>query len=1151
MPQYQGNIFSFFAINYREQRTLSRMKTSPPISLVPFVFISFFIITCHTIHAQVEKDTLLASQYFATADTLLTYRKLDSAVVYFKKGLPIYTKAKTWERVARCYNKISESQWRNEKYEESLSSAKQALAVSDQYLQENNREKAYGFDNIGDYYRRKKLDLDKALAYYQKALKIKLTIFSKNHLYVADSYQSIGNTLLLQRKYNKALEYYKKAIVIREDKLGPDHIDTGMSYFNLGLTYDRKEEYNKALLYFNHVLAIRIKKLGENHKDVALCNRVIGWLYQKKGTYDKAIPYLEKNLSILIHIYGKKHHTLIDAFNTIGICHKQKGDYNKALTYYNQAIDIENNQSEQNKKNYHFSVYNNVGVIYKYKGQYEKALKYYIKALHTNLKRGSNNKHIALNYNNIGKIYRLKEDYDEALDYYKKALSIRTKTFDENNSDIAYSYHDIGELYTIKKKYNKALFNTKKALEIRQKVFGEYHPEIADSYVSLGNIYKNKKQYKLALENDQKALRIRQKVFGVHHPKVAVSNNDIANVYTLQKDYKNSLLYYKKAINANIKGNQYLDSNVLLTTLSGKAKTYIGLYKESNNSDDLNQAIATYKKEDTLINDIRQTFTTYQDKVAFAQKAKDVYQGAIQTQLLLYAIQKEQSTLERAFYYAEKSKANTLKELLSEANAKNFTGLPNDVLTLEKELRIDKAFYQSKATESFNKVSSDSVERLSRMTTYENKLFDINRKQDSLTQVLEKNYPKYHQLKYQNDIVSVTDIQQQLDDKTTVLEFFTGDSISYAFTISKHDIKVKELSTPKLTEQVEAFRKSIIDQDVRSYKKQANILYQKLIAPIVDELIGDELIIVPDGPLWHLNFDLLLTQKDDSNNPALLSYLLNDYAITYANSANLLFAPFKNSQHSETLQECLAFSFSDSTQTTATNTVRLATLRDAGGDLPGTREEIRAIADIIDGQYYYGSQAVEANFKSNASRYNILHLALHGEVDNERPENSKLYFTKSKDTIEDNLLYSHELFALDIPAELTVLSACNTGAGKIAKGEGIMSLGNAFQYAGTKSLLLTNWEVSDKTTPDVMKYFYINLKAGMNKGKALQQAKLEYLAKADINRTAPFYWGAFYLVGDAAPMHFENNTLVYWAMGLGVLGIIILVGFWYRRRNKV
>lgn len=256
-------------------------------------------------------------------------------------------------------------------------------------------------------------------------------------------------------------------------------------------------------------------------------------------------------------------------------------------------------------------------------------------------------------------------------------------------------------------------------------------------------------------------------------------------------------------------------------------------------------------------------------------------------------------------------------------------------------------------------------------------------------------------------------------------------------------------------------------------------------------------------------------------------------------------SPTKSNQQ----PECLAFSYSDSLTSVATNTMSLATLRGIEDDLPGTRQEIKAISDILDGQYYYGTEAIEANFKKNATKYSILHLALHGEVDNELPENSKLFFTKVNDSIEDNLLYTHELFSLHIPAELVVLSACNTGTGKIANGEGIMSLGNAFQYAGTQSLLLTNWEVSDQTTPVLMKNFYQNLKEGMTKGKALQQAKLTYLETANIIEADPIYWGGFYLIGNSAAIDLGDTTLVYGI--LGFVGIVILLGgfFFYRRKR--
>ncbi len=470
--------------------------------------------------------------------------------------------------------------------------------------------------------------------------------------------------------------------------------------------------------------------------------------------------------------------------------------------------------------------------------------------------------------------------------------------------------------------------------------------------------------------------------------------------------------------------------------------------------------------------------------------------------------------------------------------------MPKTILDLEQHLKEGRSLYASEILQERTSQFTDTF----KIHTYENKLFDLNRKQDSLTHIIEKNYPKYYQLKHQDTIISILNIQKKLNHNTTVVEFFSSDSVSHAFVISKNNIYTTTLSTPKLTKPIEQLRKTITNKSIIPFKEVSHQLYTTLIQPIKDHIIGDELIIIPDGSLRHLNFELLLTQNDASKDPRVLSYLLKEYAISYASSATLLFTPFKNKTTSFKKQECLAFSFSN-TKVSDSKTMSLVNLRNTHNDLPGTRREIKAISDIINGQYYYGSQAIEANFKKNASQYNILHLALHGEVDNERPENSKLLFTKSKDTIEDNYLYSHELFAMDIPAELTVLSACNTGSGKIAKGEGVMSLGNAFQYAGTKSLLLSSWEVSDQTTPELIKYFYINLKKGMNKAKALQQAKLQYLNTANINRLDPFYWGSFYLVGDATPMYFENNTKVYWSIGLGILGVVLLTVFWYRKKK--
>ncbi|GGX18456.1 hypothetical protein GCM10007384_19750 [Aquimarina muelleri] len=1062
----------------------------------------------YSIRAQVEKDTILASQYFKKADSLLTSADYNNSIQLFKKAIPIYQKAKIWERVSRCYNKISENQWRNLKLKESLESSKKALAICDTYLTENHKEKASGYDNVGHYHR-------------------------------------------LSQNYDEALLYYNKALAVRDKLLPENHVDLIVSNTNLGIIYSYKTKYKIAIQYFEKAIDIRLKSLEPYHYNLGSLYSNLGILYDDLGVYNKSLEYYKKSLQIKIKKFGKKHNSLISTYNNIGVTYVNLKQFHTALNYYKKALEI---SVKKNNIGGLIKTYLNIGNVLNNMGEYDKAIDYAKKSLGITIKNFGEHYHTIGNiYNNLG-IYKMnQEEFKTALLYYNKALQNLKSIFGENDYRVFKTLINIGNLYGKQKEYDLALKYLKRGLRIHKNIFEGDNIYITKIYESIGDVYFETRRYNEALLNYNKALTVIQDVYGENHVLTSDPYNYIARAYDKQQEYTKALSYFDKALSSNAKNTNVTDNknnfdledyyhyDFLLESLFGKAKTLRLRYLHDNNILDLKKSLAIYKNIDTLIQAIRQSFTNYQDKVVFAKQAKEIYQEAIETVLL----QKDPQALEQAFYYAEKSKANTLKELLNDADAKNYSGLPADLVVLEKELRINRSFYQSKITEELSNKEVDT----SKIRDFENELFVTNRRQDSLTEILEKNYPKYYQLKYRNDIVSVTDIQQKLDDKTTLVSFFTGDSVTYAFIVSKKGISVQGLPTPKLTEQIQEFRKSIIAKDVQKHKKQAYALYAKLIAPIQDKLLGEELIMIPDGPLWHLNFEVLVSQKDDSNNPALLSYLLKDYAISYTNSATLLFTPFKESVQSKTLQECLAFSFSDSTNIAQANTMRLAALRDTGDDLPGTRKEIRAISNIIDGEYYYGSQAIESNFKKNAGKYNILHLALHGDVDNERPENSKLYFTKSKDTLEDNLLYGHELFALDIPAELTVLSACNTGSGKIAKGEGIMSLGTAFQYAGTKSLLLTSWEVSDQTTPEVMKYFYTNLKAGMNKAKALQQAKLQYLTTANINRTDPFYWGAFYLVGDSAPIPFQNNTLLYWAVA--VLTLVLLGGLlWYRRKMK-
>ncbi len=1171
------------------------MNKRPSISIIPAICVLLFFASFYS-YAQVVKDTLLASQYFKKADSLFIEQKFESSIELFKKALPIYKKEKVWEKVVNCYNRISEAQKYNTEYDQSKESATTALEICKRYLKSNHRQEAHANDNIGHYYELSVSDFKTASEYFNKAFEIRKKIFPENHEDIALSYDKLGLLFLRKGMITIALENYEKCFDIRKKIFDKDHIEIATSYQRFALIFRFQGEYEKALLYYNKELEIRIKRYGKDHISLALPYRgladiymtlseykkaetllkkalairmnsnagrrenlgylyeTLGNLYESMGKYDASISYYKKSLALLIELFGEDGLNVADIYYGLGLLYGRMGFSDKELQNKYKALKIYLDKSKN-----HFNlgiIYNGIGVSFKHAGNYEKALQFYKKSRDLAIEKFGKDHYLVGTANtNIGYIYIINEDYHKALELFKTSLSIDRNSVGEKHEKIATNYISFGDIYLAKKQYTKAADYYLKALAIQQSVLGNGHNNIASLFDKLGSLYQENKKFDVAMNYFDKALAIRKKIYSEPNQFIADSYEQIAQLYVDTKAYQNALLTFKKAEKSNTKNtidtlsvnsfiSNSLDVNQLLRITNDKAKTYVALYEQDANIKNLGNAIVAYQQADVLINHIKKTHSNYKDKITFSKKAKEVYQGAITAQLLVYKNQKDAKSLERTFYYAEKSKANTLKELLNDANAKDFTGLPSTVVVLEKELKIKKAFYQSQINTELSSTSKDST----KLAHYESKLFDIVRRQDSLTAILEKNYPKYYELKYKDELITVSEIQQQLDDKTTVLEFFTTDSISYAFTISKNDINVHELSTPKLTGHIETFRNGIISQNIKTYTQKAHALYQSLIAPVKKNIIGDKLIIIPDNSLWHLNFELLLTQKPDSDNFATMPYMLGEYAITYANSANLLFSKFKPKESVDTLKECLAFSFSDSTYTINTSATRFASLRGTADDLPGTREEIRAISNIIDGQYYYGSQAIETNFKKNAGQYNILHLALHGEVDNERPENSKLYFTKSNDTLEDNLLYSHELFALDIPAELTVLSACNTGTGKIAKGEGIMSLGNAFQYAGTKSLLLTSWEASDKTTPVLMKNFYTNLKEGMNKGEALQQAKLQYLQTANFNEANPFYWGGFYLLGDSTPMHFDTNTPWYWVVGF--LSLILIVGLVFIRKRK-
>ncbi len=220
------------------------------------------------------------------------------------------------------------------------------------------------------------------------------------------------------------------------------------------------------------------------------------------------------------------------------------------------------------------------------------------------------------------------------------------------------------------------------------------------------------------------------------------------------------------------------------------------------------------------------------------------------------------------------------------------------------------------------------------------------------------------------------------------------------------------------------------------------------------------------------------------------------------------------------------------------------------GQLRYNHEEVAFASALFDGKTFVGETATEAQFKQHAGQSRLLHLSMHAYAHDENDDFSGLIFTQQADTTqEDGFLHSNELYNLSLNAELAVLSACETGIGTLAPGEGIMSLGRAFKYAGCPNVTMSLWNADDQSTNRIMQRFFTALREDQPKDEALRQAKLSYLDQAKSAQAHPYYWAAFVQVGNSQPLVSGDPFSWWWVVGGMILLVLLTTAIFFRRRQ--
>jgi CHAT domain-containing protein len=836
---------------------------------------------------------------------------------------------------------------------------------------------------------------------------------------------------------------------------------------------------------------------------------------------------------------------------------------------------LKSNMQLTDKQN--IAVNNNLGILYKNLNQYDVALQYYDAAESIYFNSRFTDKTLLVSiYGNIATIYSAKDDHVKALEYTEKAIRYAQQGYASsalNQQSISNLFLGEGIIYTELSHFSQAIKSFKQSIFLIKK-YGLQGIDktyllyartlakmgdklLADKYYNLSiktseaenggfsnqiiDIYLDYCFFLLSVNENDKALTVIQKALNINTKDFGEKNQVTSNCYQLlgdnyehSMDYPKALFYYQKALisgskdfnDLKIEANPSLkDINFnlwQLRLLHRKADVLAAKADQENDKNnkigDLLVSLSTVNLTIEMANNIRGDYQQEETRLQFNEKQKNVFTIALATALKLYDLTAEKKYLLLAYKYAQQGKANELKYEIARNKLFSTNEIPDSLRTKEKKLQGNIEGYNVLIRNELALPVPDTT----KLAYWKDKLFDLNRLLEKQTKLIEQNYPRFIDKIKKGNIISIDSIQNYLKPDENLIEYVMSDKDEkgvrklYEFVMTKknlvcHTELIDSTLFGKLIELKEQLISQFTEEDnIGNYNKMNQLsfnAYSLLIQPIEKYFEGKQLIVIPDNEISYLPFDAFLTSlpKKKSRNYADLAYLIREYSISYSYSTNTL---VDNMYSPKNWPRVIGFA-PDYSNISTTNNEKFKILK-------SNNKEIERILDNFAGTLFSADQATIANFKSNMNKGAILHLAMHSELDTLKSGSSSLIFTPDNGHSGKYRLYNYEIGQMNINSPMVVLSACNTGNGKLYNGEGLMSLARNFVLAGVPSVVETLWPVEDVAGSKIMDSFYKYLSQGKPKNTSLRQAKLDYIDSTSPSFVNPKFWAAYTLIGDVS-----------------------------------
>tara|TARA_R110002020_G_scaffold42136_2_gene123744 strand:+ start:3083 stop:5860 length:2778 start_codon:yes stop_codon:yes gene_type:complete len=840
-------------------------------------------------------------------------------------------------------------------------------------------------------------------------------------------------------------------------------------------------------------------------------DKLSGNLNRLDSLFLKHKPYLdtlpEKRLYVNSLLYDK------------GNYYFQLNNYRSSRQTFGQIIDslepLPNTEMDEELIDLLSVSYSFIAKMYTDEGKYELAQQYYDKNIRYILQKKPNDlASLNTNYSLLAELYGKKGQYENSNAYFKKALGFYLKDQTGINGIIA-TAHNLSENYLALSKTDSAQYYLKLAKNYLNEThhFASYHHRVQ------AKLEQKMNNYELALKELNFALHLeKEKWKNAKNESIAIIYNEIGMLQAAFGQYVSAVANY----NLGLEQVEDFDSKGTSTLKLLKNKS-ISLNKLGNN-DNYKATMETVNLGIKTLDTLKPSFRSTADQLFLIEDAFPLFESGLEAAYQLYASTSDDSLIDLAFRYSEKSKSVLLLEALLEAKATQFANIPNDVLERESELKSEITYLERQIKNSETDQSD-----------LKDALFTLKEEYRQLVQKLEVDYKSYYDLKYNTTTVSLEVSQKSLSKHQLLISYFYGNKAIYAIALNRGK---KEMFRIPIDADLEANIKKVYQMlsdpksDVIALGNATYSIYELLLQPILNSGDQKKLIIIPDGLLNYLPFSALNTS------PGGIRYLAENHAIGYVNSATLLSELEERQPKEHTI---LAFAPSFDGTVSVSNPDRGKLL-----PLPNNKKEVEQILTSFHGRAYIDGEASLRNFKSQLASFGMVHLATHAIFDDTAPEYSYLAFAQNGNAAED-LLYVADLYNLQLDADLVTLSACESGIGDLKRGEGFLSLARGFFYSGAASIASTLWKINDASTTTLMTSFYKNLSKGEAKDVALQNAQIEFLDNNRDNALShPYYWSAFVISGNTLALSLPYN----WIWFILVTLVVLVSGFLYFKTKK-